>query len=175
MFQSLATNGLTYFFFAVEVNDVWWFISLTNISPSCTFAFFLLRQKKNLDKTIYSPALKDEVSQAWVGGWITPTILTNIRVGRHFQGCGGVGGTSRGALLLLQELGFLVNCCWSSSGTMKSTANIAGSSGSTVFWGFCTYINLELSNTIFPICSTAVSLVPQPTCKVKWGPCRHCC
>ena len=23
------------------------------------------------------------------GGWITPTILTNIRVGRHFQGCGG--------------------------------------------------------------------------------------
>ena len=112
MFQSLATNGLTYFFFAVEVNDVWWFISLTNISPSCTFAFFLLRQKKNLDKTIYSPALKDEVSQAWVGGWITPTILTNIRVGRHFQGCGGhfqgcraaVTGTWLFSQLLLVEL-----------------------------------------------------------------------
>ena len=131
MFQSLATNGLTYFFFAVEVNDVWWFISLTHISPSTCWGRKRIKTKRS---TIQLSKMKQVKHRC--GGWITPTILTNIRVGRHFQGCGGVGGTSRGALLLLQELGFLVNCCWSSTGTIESTANIAGSSGSTVFWGF---------------------------------------
>ena len=139
---------------------VWQIFRLLVLSPST----FWDRKRIKMKRSSLQLSKMKQVKHG-CGGWITPTILTNIRV----------GGTSRGALLLLQELGFLVNCCWSSSGTMKSTANIAGSSGSTVFWGFCTYINLELSNTIFPICSTAVSLVPQPTCKVKWGPCRHCC
>ena len=110
---------------------VWHIFRLLVLSPSICWDRKRIKTKRS---TLQLSKIK-QVKHG-CGGWITPTILTNIRVGRHFQGCGGVGGTSRGALLVLQELGFLVNCCWSSTGTIESTANIAGSSGSTVFWGF---------------------------------------
>ena len=86
---------------------VWQIFRLLVLSPSTCWDRKRIKMKRS-----YLQFSKMKQVKHGCGGWITPTILTNIRVGRHFQGCGGhfqgcraaVTGTWLFSQLLLVEL-----------------------------------------------------------------------
>ena len=86
---------------------VWQIFRLLVLSPST----FWDRKRIKMKRSSLQLSKMKQVKHG-CGGWITPTILTNIRVGRHFQGCGGhfqgcraaVTGTWLFSQLLLVEL-----------------------------------------------------------------------